>query len=165
MPGFRWALSVSIDHAYFDNTIASMLLRESRCPGELSMQKTRLAVIGCGAVARISHLPAIRDSEFGTAEALVDLNLSRAKELAQKYDVRISAEDYRDIVDKVDGAIVALPNHLHAPVATDLLRRGIHTLVEKPMALSCHECDQMLQAARSSGAVLAIGLEFRFFDS
>src|SRR5262249_3465764 len=74
-------------------------------------------------------------------------------------------DNYQDIIGKVDAAIVALPNYLHAPVVIDLLRHGIHVLIEKPMALKVTDCDKMLEAASSAGTVLAVGLEYRFFNS
>jgi predicted dehydrogenase len=69
------------------------------------------------------------------------------------------------VVGKVDAAILALPHHLHAPVASDLLAAGVHVLVEKPMAMSGAECDRMIAAAESSGAVLAVGVARRFYDA
>ena len=61
--------------------------------------------------------------------------------------------------------MVALPNHLHAPVTVELLRAGVHVLVEKPMGLSTAECDAMIEAAAAGGARLTVGLQFRFFDA
>ena len=129
------------------------------------MKKVRLAVLGCGAVAQINHLPALSASELADAVVVVDADAARAKEVAARFGVPESATDYREVLDRVDGAVIALPNSLHAPVAVDLLRRGISVLGEKPMALSLRECDEMIAAADASGAVLAVGLDFRFFDS
>ena len=57
---------------------------------------------------------------------------------------------------------MALPNYLHAPVAIDLLRHGVHVLVEKPMALNAKQCDDMIDSANYGNAILAVGLDFRF---
>lgn len=127
--------------------------------------KLRLGVIGCGAVASIHHLPAIAASQRVEAAVLVDADASRAKALADRFGVAATATDYRTIVGRVDGAVIALPNSLHAPVAVDLLRQGVPVLVEKPMAMNGREADEMIAAAESSGAVLAVGLDFRFFDA
>ena len=129
------------------------------------MQKIRLAVLGCGAVAQIHHLPALCASSSAEAVVVVDADAGRARTVAERFGVPAFSTDYREVLDRVDAAVIALPNSLHAPVAIDLLRRGIHVLVEKPMALTVRECDEMIAAAEASGAVLAVGLDFRFFDS
>lgn len=129
------------------------------------MQKVRLAVLGCGAVAQIHHLPAISASELAEAAVVVDADAARARTVAERFGVPASATDWREALDGIDAAVIALPNSLHAPVAVDLLRRGVPVLVEKPMALSVAECDEMIAAAEAGGATLAVGLDFRFFDS
>ena len=127
--------------------------------------KLRLAVVGCGAVATIHHLPAIAVSERVEATVLVDADAGRARALAERFGVPEVATDFKDLPGKVDAAVVALPNNLHAPVSIELLRRGVHVLVEKPMAMNVRECDEMIAAAGEGRAVLAVGLDFRFFDS
>lgn len=127
--------------------------------------KLKLALIGCGAMTTINHLPVVSSSDRVTAEVLVDKSTGRARELAKEYGVPFVIDDYRKIVGAAEGAIVALPNHLHAPVAIELLGHGIHVFVEKPMALRTSECDAMIEAARSSRAILAVGMEFRFFSA
>ena len=128
------------------------------------MDKLKLAIIGCGGQTELSHLPALALSDRVEVTALVDKFVPRARQLAEVYKVPIVVDDYREIVGKVDAALVVLPNHLHAPVSIDLLRQGIHVLVEKPMALSAEECDEMIEVANYNKATLAVGLDFRFLQ-
>ena len=127
--------------------------------------KLPVAVIGCGAVAAGHYLPALAASRRFTPTLLVDRDLDRARALAERWGVASVAADVESVADRVAVAVVALPNHLHAPVAIDLLGRGVHVLVEKPMATTVAECDAMLAAAAASRATLGVGLQFRYFDS
>jgi len=138
---------------------------DSSCRRYLILRKIELAIIGCGAIAKGIHLPVTALSDQVEVTVLVDKLLPHARELADKHGVPVVADDYRDVMGQVDAAIVALPNHLHAPVTIDLLRHGIHVLVEKPMALRTSDCDEMIEAASNTGAVLAVGLIRRFFQA
>jgi predicted dehydrogenase len=124
-----------------------------------------VAVVGCGAVAASHYLPALAGSERAEAALLVDSDERRARALAARWGVPAVAADYREVPGRAEAAVVALPNHLHAPVTSELLAAGVHVLVEKPMALSTAECDAMIAAAAAGGARLTVGLQFRFFDS
>lgn len=135
---------------------------------EKSLQRPdfSLALVGCGAVVEQCHLPALLSRKDCRITALVDSNRKRAEQLAARYKVPHALADYRDLADLgVDAAIVALPNHLHAPATVDLLKRGVHVLVEKPMALSVADCDAMIEAAAEKQMALAIGLMRRFYRS
>lgn len=129
------------------------------------MDRLKLAVVGCGAVAKVHHLPAIALSDQIELTTLVDTSLPRARQLAEVYHVPSVVDDYRGIVGAVEAAIVTLPNCLHAPVTLDLLQSGIHVLVEKPMALKTSECDAMIAAARGTETTLAVGMDYRFFHA
>ena len=129
------------------------------------MSKLKVAIVGCGAIAEGIHVPVTALSDQAEVAVLVDKSLPRARRLADRYGVPAVEDDYREIIGKVDAAIVSLPNYLHAPVTIDLLQHGIHVLVEKPMALETGGCDKMIETAHSAGAVLAVGLVCRFFAS
>ena len=124
----------------------------------------KIAIIGCGAVTEQLHLPALAALSIRPV-LLVDRNLQRAQDLADTFNVSRISDDYDSWVGEFDAAIIALPHHLHAPVCIDLLRAGCQVLVEKPMALSSEECDQMIETARAGSAVLAVGLMRRFLRS
>ena len=123
----------------------------------------RLAVVGCGAAAEI-HLTVLSRLPVEVA-CLVDRDPARSAALAAKYGVDRTLEDYRDLAGAVDGAVLSLPHHLHAPAAVDLLSAGLHVLVEKPMAMTAEECDRMIAAAAEARRVLAVGMARRFYDA
>ena len=126
----------------------------------------KFALVGCGAMAEHRHLPALIHRHDCEVVALVDHNKARAGQLATRFGVPHVLTAYRDLLSlDIDVAIVVLPNYLHAPVSIELLTTGIHVLVEKPMALSVAECDQMLQAAETGHTVLAVGLMRRFLHA
>jgi len=126
----------------------------------------RIGIIGCGAIAEGAHLPAVLSSPQVELAAISDLNASRLQYLRRRYRLGpIAFQDYREVVGRVDAVILALPNHLHAPVGVELLSRGIHVLCEKPLAVTRHECEQLTQAARSAASILAVGFVARFSGS
>jgi predicted dehydrogenase len=127
-----------------------------------SVEPLRIAMIGCGAVTERAHLPVCTNTEDVRVVALVDTNIERARNLAREFRVPTVQSNTEGLVGLADAAILAVPHALHERIASDLLRKGIHVLVEKPMALTVAECDNMIKAAEAGGAVLAVGLMRRF---
>ena len=125
------------------------------------MDEPRIALIGCGAVTELSHLRAMDELDIPPAIA-ADLDEERARAIAARYPGCRAVTDYRQATDAFDAAVVAVPHRLHAPIACDLLDRGKHVLVEKPMATSADDCARMSAAAEASGCVLAVGLMRHF---
>lgn len=70
--------------------------------------------------------------------------------------------DWRDLLDKVDAVSIATPTETHCEIACAFLERGVHVLVEKPMASILAEADRMIAAANASGAKLMVGQLERF---
>jgi predicted dehydrogenase len=95
--------------------------------------------------------------------ACADPAIERARALAARVPGARAVADHRELHGSIDLAIVATTNAAHEPVALDLLGAGVHVLVEKPMARTADACRRMCAAAESSGAVLAVGHDFRFF--
>ena len=69
--------------------------------------------------------------------------------------------DYRELLadPKIEAVIVALPLHLHAPVAVAAMRAGKHVFVEKLMAKTVSECKEMARVAAQTGRCLAVGYQ------
>jgi predicted dehydrogenase/nucleoside-diphosphate-sugar epimerase len=128
----------------------------------MSEPQVRLAIIGCGAVAEYGHLPAAAGVDGLVVSALVDPDLERARLLAGQHGVEQTASDISALDPPPDAALLAVPHHLHAAMSIALLRRGIHVLVEKPMALTLNDCDEMIRIAAERKVWLAVGLARRF---
>lgn len=123
----------------------------------------RVAMVGCGAVAELFHLPVVAGNPAVELTLLVDRDLGRARELAVRYgpSVRVS-DSVAAVPECADLAIVAVPHHLHAEVSIQLIAAGVHVLVDKPMALRATECDAMIDAAEARGVTLAVSMQRRF---
>jgi predicted dehydrogenase len=125
--------------------------------------KLRVGIVGCGAVTERYHLPALLASPDVQIAGCADVTLSRARAIAQSCGTDLAVSSHLDLLGLIDLAVIAVPNAFHEQVAVDLLRSGVHALVEKPMARSAAECDSMIAAASRAGAVLAVGHDFRYF--
>jgi len=126
------------------------------------MSSIRLGLIGCGGMAR-SHVSRFnRLSSRLRLTAAVDLDLSRAMAVAEGLPDVMVAADYHDVLDNVDAVLLALPHHLHHPVALECLAAGKHVLVEKPMANSERECLEMIEAAERADRVLMVAYCMRY---
>ncbi|GAA0337260.1 Gfo/Idh/MocA family oxidoreductase [Oceanobacillus oncorhynchi subsp. oncorhynchi] len=126
----------------------------------------KIAVIGCGSIAKHRHLPEYAANKHVEITAVCDIVGERAEEAAAKYEAK-AYTDYKELLkqDDIDAVSVCLPNYLHAPVSVDALNAGKHVLCEKPMATSAEEADQMIEAAQRSGKKLMIGHNQRFVTS
>jgi len=129
------------------------------------MEQIRLGIIGCGAITEKLYFPILVTSPLFKIKALVDKNIDRAKSLAAGGDVSIITNDYREIIGQVDAVVLAVPNYLHEPISKELLVRNVHVLVEKPMAMTTKECDEMIKLAQDNRCVLAVGHSKRYFRS
>jgi predicted dehydrogenase len=123
--------------------------------------RLRAAVIGVGHLGR-HHARILNTLEGVELVAVVDTNSERAAAASETTGAPALA-DFRDVLDgKVDVVSIAVPTELHRDIALPFLERGIAALVEKPIARSLSEADELVSAARTSGAVLAVGQTERY---
>lgn len=130
------------------------------------MSKTGIALIGCGAIAEAFHLPAlVRHDEVKRNLILVDPSPVRTRALAGRFGVSREATDYRDVLSAVNGAVIATPHHLHAPVALACIAAGVHVLCEKPIAETAADARSIARAAADAKVVVAVNNTRRLFPS
>lgn len=125
----------------------------------MSPSPIKLAVIGLG-VMGARHARAVAAHPDATLAALVDMT-SAHDELAKELGATAYA-DFRDVIGKVDAAVVAVPTALHADVAAPLLNAGIACLVEKPFVGNYDEGRTLIAAAQARNVALQIGHIERF---
>ncbi len=123
-------------------------------------ERVRVAVIGVGHLGR-HHARILSSLEGVELVAVVDTDAERAAAAATATGASARA-DFREIFDHVDAATIAVPTVLHRDVALPFLEQGTAVLVEKPMARSLTEADELVAAARASGATLAVGHTERY---
>jgi len=92
---------------------------------------------------------------------VVDIDTEVAARVAAELGTR-ALSDYRELCGQVDAVSVVTPTDSHAEIATALLRTGAHVLVEKPIAQSVQQAQQLIDAARENGLVLQVGHLERF---
>jgi predicted dehydrogenase len=128
--------------------------------------RLRIAVVGCGAIARSFHLPALA-SIPGVADHLtvVDRDPGRVAAAGREFRASRAATDHREVLHEADGAIVAVPQEFHAEVAMDFLRAGVPVLCEKPLATTLEQASALVVAAAAGGTVLAVNNTRRFYPA
>ncbi len=126
------------------------------------MQKTGVAIIGCGSIFPV-HADAIRGMEQVQLKIVADVDEKKARNAAQKYGCSYTT-NYLDILKNPEVSSVHLctPHYLHAPMAIALMQAGKHVLTEKPMGLNLSECAQMTEAAVKTGCSLGVCLQNRY---
>jgi predicted dehydrogenase len=119
------------------------------------MTAIRVGVVGVGHLGRhhARILKAIDDVEL---VGVVDTRAEQAEAIAGPLGVP-AFTDYRVLFDRVDAVSVAVPTTHHRSVAGAFLERGIATLVEKPLALTVEQGEELVAVAEQSGALLQVG--------
>jgi predicted dehydrogenase len=124
------------------------------------VSRLRVAVIGVGHLGRIHARMAAGLPEIDLV-AVVDSRPEARAALAAETGARGVAE-HRELFGEIDAAIVATPTYTHSAVASDLMRGGIHVLVEKPITPTLAEANELVQLARRRQLVLQVGHVERF---
>jgi predicted dehydrogenase len=119
----------------------------------------RIAVIGVGHLGR-HHARILASLPHVELVGVVDTNHARAVDVAQT--VGTQAVEASDLVGRLDAVTVAVPTERHDDITRSWLDRGVHVLVEKPMARTLAEADAMIAAAARARATLAVGHTERF---
>jgi predicted dehydrogenase/nucleoside-diphosphate-sugar epimerase len=129
-------------------------------------QKIRVAVIGCGAISQQWHLPILMGHESFSLIAVVDNSQQMLDLIQSSYNVEVACRDINQLpFDKIDAVIIATPVAFHFPMTKLFLEKGIHVLVEKPIALDYQQSQELVLLAKQKNVVLAVGLYRRLFPS
>jgi predicted dehydrogenase len=123
--------------------------------------RIRFALVGCG---RIGERHAQHIHNLGVLSAVCDIDPSKVEKLSKQYGVPgyDSLESLIANAPDTDVVAVCSPNGLHATHSIMALKAGFHVICEKPMALSVHDCGEMIKAAENANRRLFIVKQNRF---
>jgi predicted dehydrogenase len=120
----------------------------------------RIGVVGAGALG-FHHIRILRDLPGAQLVGFHDLRPERAEQVSGELGVR-SFATLDALLDDVDAVSVVVPTPAHFAVAAPALERGLHVLIEKPIATTLDEADALLAIAARTGAVVQTGHVERF---
>lgn len=129
------------------------------------MPSLKFGLIGCGRIAEANHIPEIRSlGKKAVIAAVYDPNREKAQALAEKNELSpVFCKNPEELLaSEVDAVIIATPNSLHYPQTLAALKAGKHVLVEKPMASSIAEADEMIDLALKKKLVLQVNQSLRY---
>ena len=128
------------------------------------MDKLKVAVIGCGAIANSAHIPSYLNNPDAEIKYFCDIIPERAQKAVEKYGCGTAIIDYHDALNdpEIEAVSVCTPNNMHPVIAIDALRAGKNVLCEKPAARTYAEALEMQKVQHETGKVLNIGVVNRF---
>lgn len=134
--------------------------------------KLSIAIVGFGGMGRV-NLEAVckplgkrsegqwPDSDSQHIAALCDVDRTVVDEASKEYPEAKCYADYRvmfeEMGDKIDAVMIATPDHSHACIAMEAMRRGKHVYVQKPLTRTVYESRLLTEAARKYGVVTQMG--------
>jgi predicted dehydrogenase len=131
-------------------------------------EKLSIAGVGIGGVGR-SFLQGCAQEPAARIAFLCDVDHQYAKPTFDEYPQAQRYRDYREMLDKedkkIDAVLVATPDHTHAVITMEALRRGKHTLCVKPLTRTIHEACMVMEAARKAGVATQVTASSSTSDS
>ncbi len=126
------------------------------------MKKRRFGIIGCGRISKI-HTAVISELKDAELAAVCDIVKERAMAYAQKFNCK-AYTDYKRMLkaEHIDIINICTPTHMHAQMAVDAAEAGKHVVSEKPMAVTLHDADRMIESCRKNGVKLFVVKQNRY---
>lgn len=125
--------------------------------------KLRVGVIGTGYVSKNNFLPVLAQTEDIEFVGVMAKNYENAVRAAKSFGVQQAVDSLEKLVDLgLDCAFVLTPKDVHAEQVSFLLRHGVDTYCEKPMATTLRSCDEIANLAEKTGRKLMIGFNRRY---
>jgi predicted dehydrogenase len=124
------------------------------------MEKVKVGIIGVGYLGT-QHARILSYLEEAELKAVADINFRKALEIGNRHGVQYY-QNYQDMIDEIDAAVVATPTVEHFAISEALLKRGKSVLVEKPITATVEEGERLVETAARKGLILQVGHLERF---
>lgn len=119
----------------------------------------RVALIGCGRISQVAHLPALEKANGVELVTVCDPSEAVVQAVARRYDVADAQTD-ADVVfadSQVEAVLIATPDRFHFQLAEAALNAGKHVLIEKPLASTAYESRLLVKLIAETGLKLQVG--------
>jgi predicted dehydrogenase len=126
------------------------------------MEPLRLGIAGAGAIAQRNAREAVA-SGAARIVAVCDVNQKVARDMAKALGAPHAAS-YEELLQnpEVEAVLISTPHHLHRPMAVQAAEARKHVMVEKPVANSLAEAEEMIRACKANGVLLTVNYSFRY---
>jgi predicted dehydrogenase len=130
----------------------------------VNKDEINFALVGAGNLAKWAHLPALQKITGAKLRAVHSGSGARGKSYAMRFGANYASSDFKEILNDsdIDAVIIATRHNQHAKQAIDALNAGKHVFIEKPMAITIEDCQEIYKAVQTSGKRLMVGFNRRF---
>lgn len=130
----------------------------------MTEHKLSVGIIGIGLYATFAHVPQLHASNHAKVVAICRRSADKLAHSQQQFGVEEAYTDWKEMLERsqLDAVIISTPHHMHAEQAIAALDRGLHVLVEKPLALTQQEAQAVVDAAERADRILMVGYNRRF---
>lgn len=122
-----------------------------------------LAVIGVGVMGS-NHVRVLSELENTNLVAISDIDEEKLNKAVSKYNIKNTYKNHKEMLkrEKLDGVIVAVPSVFHKEVVLDCVKKGVNILVEKPIAHTPEDAQEMIDKAKEKRIIFTVGHIERF---
>ncbi|MCY4466755.1 MAG: Gfo/Idh/MocA family oxidoreductase [Chloroflexi bacterium] len=126
-----------------------------------------VGMVGSSWWADAMHLPALASHPHARTTAICGRSRQRAEDRAATWGIPQVYTDYADMIDQagLDAIVIATPNNSHYPITMRALRRGLHVLCEKPIALTYAQAREMAQTADNANLKSLVPFTYSFMPT
>ncbi|MDW7775645.1 MAG: Gfo/Idh/MocA family oxidoreductase [Methanosarcinales archaeon] len=126
----------------------------------------KVGIIGAGKQAINVHLPILNSIDGVEVVGIADIDKIRVETISKRYNIPNAYTDYNKLLDDdLDFVLISTPHHLHKKMTLDSALAGKHILIEKPMATTVKDADEMIRVAKENNVKLCIVQNYRFFPA
>lgn len=125
------------------------------------MRNLKFGIIGCGLISNW-HADAVLQIEGAELAAATDVSEKSRNAFSQKYNVEVYDSVEKLLASDIDVVSICTPSGLHAPLAIQAANAGKHVIVEKPMAITLQQADEIIEAAEKNNVKVSVISQMRF---
>ena len=130
------------------------------------MSTKKIGVLGCGMIAELGHLPALKHVAGLSLHAVYDVNWNRALSMQSRFGIPHAFPSEKAFWESdIDAVVICTPAPLHLANVLQAALHGKHVLCEKPLAMNEADIQRMIQVMKDAGLMLFTGFTYRFSPS